>query len=174
MPHYMIAGRDSARGLELRKAHREAHLANLRPLAEAGREEEASAVFAEGERIARAVRDEWLRESALSDLAAALARAGRHVEAREKARGIANDVFRESALRDLAAALAGAGRFDEAEGAARVIRPGGVKASALSALAIAQGVSAARFAQEGLTGRAVGEAIAAERVRQLEAMRPNR
>jgi len=37
MPHYMILGRDGARGLELRKLHREAHLANLKPVADAGR-----------------------------------------------------------------------------------------------------------------------------------------
>ncbi|MCP4007555.1 MAG: YciI family protein [bacterium] len=31
-----MIGRDSSRGLELRKQHREAHLANLQPLADSG------------------------------------------------------------------------------------------------------------------------------------------
>ena len=34
---FVLIGRDGARGGELRKQHRDAHLANLRPLAEAGR-----------------------------------------------------------------------------------------------------------------------------------------
>jgi uncharacterized protein YciI len=34
---YVLIGRDGARGIELRKQHRTAHLANLRPLAEQGR-----------------------------------------------------------------------------------------------------------------------------------------
>jgi uncharacterized protein YciI len=34
---FVLIGRDGARGAELRKLHREAHLANLRPLADAGR-----------------------------------------------------------------------------------------------------------------------------------------
>ncbi len=34
---FVIVGRDGARGLELRKQHRDAHLTNLRPLADAGR-----------------------------------------------------------------------------------------------------------------------------------------
>ncbi len=37
MPLFAIIGRDGASGLELRKQHREAHLANLRPLVEQGR-----------------------------------------------------------------------------------------------------------------------------------------
>ncbi len=37
MPLYVLIGRDGPRGLELRKAHRAAHLANLEPLVEAGR-----------------------------------------------------------------------------------------------------------------------------------------
>ena len=39
------------------------------------------------------------------------------------------------------------------------------------ALAVAQGVNAAQFAREGLQGKALGEAISAERMRQLEALR---
>jgi uncharacterized protein YciI len=34
---YVLIGRDGADGLAKRKLHREAHLANLRPLSEAGR-----------------------------------------------------------------------------------------------------------------------------------------
>lgn len=34
---YVLIGRDGADGLAKRKLHREAHLANLRPLADAGR-----------------------------------------------------------------------------------------------------------------------------------------
>jgi len=34
---YVLIGRDGPRGLELRKQHRPAHLANLAPLAEQGR-----------------------------------------------------------------------------------------------------------------------------------------
>jgi uncharacterized protein YciI len=34
---FVLIGRDGARGAELRKRHRDAHLANLRPLADAGR-----------------------------------------------------------------------------------------------------------------------------------------
>lgn len=37
MALFVLIGRDGARGLELRARHRAAHLANLRPLAEAGR-----------------------------------------------------------------------------------------------------------------------------------------
>ncbi len=37
MPHFAIIGRDGPRGAELRKLHREAHLAGIEPLAEAGR-----------------------------------------------------------------------------------------------------------------------------------------
>ena len=37
MALFVLVGRDGARGLELRKLHREAHLANLKPLADAGR-----------------------------------------------------------------------------------------------------------------------------------------
>ncbi|NNL67647.1 MAG: hypothetical protein HKP30_15460 [Myxococcales bacterium] len=37
MPLYAMIGRDGPRGLELRKLHREAHLAGLEPLAAAGR-----------------------------------------------------------------------------------------------------------------------------------------
>jgi uncharacterized protein YciI len=37
MPLYTLIGRDSERGLELRKLHREAHLTELRPLSAAGR-----------------------------------------------------------------------------------------------------------------------------------------
>ncbi len=33
---FVLVGRDGARGSQLRKQHREAHLANLRPLADAG------------------------------------------------------------------------------------------------------------------------------------------
>ena len=41
----------------------------------------------------------------------------------------------------------------------------------LQALAIAQGVTAAQFTDSALVGKALGEAIAAERVRQLQALR---
>jgi hypothetical protein len=34
---FVLVGRDGARGAQLRKQHRDAHLANLRPLADAGR-----------------------------------------------------------------------------------------------------------------------------------------
>jgi hypothetical protein len=34
---FVLVGRDGALGAQLRKQHRDAHLANLRPLAEAGR-----------------------------------------------------------------------------------------------------------------------------------------
>lgn len=34
---FVLIGRDGARGGELRKRHRDAHLSNLRPLADAGR-----------------------------------------------------------------------------------------------------------------------------------------
>ena len=37
MPTYVIIGRDGARGLELRKLHRQAHLDNLTQLEDAGR-----------------------------------------------------------------------------------------------------------------------------------------
>jgi uncharacterized protein YciI len=37
MPLFAMIGRDGPRGPELRKLHRDAHLRNLRPLAEAGR-----------------------------------------------------------------------------------------------------------------------------------------
>jgi uncharacterized protein YciI len=37
MSLYVLIGRDGADGLAKRKLHREAHLANLRPLSEAGR-----------------------------------------------------------------------------------------------------------------------------------------
>jgi hypothetical protein len=37
MPLYAMIGRDGPRGLELRKLHREAHLAGLEPLDRAGR-----------------------------------------------------------------------------------------------------------------------------------------
>jgi len=37
VPLYTLIGRDSPQGLELRKIHREAHLAKLRPLSVAGR-----------------------------------------------------------------------------------------------------------------------------------------
>lgn len=37
MPLYAIIGRDGERGLELRKTHREAHLAGLEPLVAEGR-----------------------------------------------------------------------------------------------------------------------------------------
>lgn len=37
MGRYVLIGRDGARGLELRKQHRPAHLANLAPLAAQGR-----------------------------------------------------------------------------------------------------------------------------------------
>jgi uncharacterized protein YciI len=34
MPHYVLIGRDGPRGVELRKTHRDAHLANLQRLAD--------------------------------------------------------------------------------------------------------------------------------------------
>jgi uncharacterized protein YciI len=37
MPLFAMIGRDGPRGLELRKLHREAHLANLEPLSREGR-----------------------------------------------------------------------------------------------------------------------------------------
>ena len=37
MPLFVLIGRDGADGPALRKQHRDAHLANLRPLADAGR-----------------------------------------------------------------------------------------------------------------------------------------
>lgn len=37
MGRYVLIGRDGARGAELRKQHRPAHLANLKPLDDAGR-----------------------------------------------------------------------------------------------------------------------------------------
>lgn len=37
MPMFVLIGRDGSRGIELRLQYREAHLANLRQLAEAGR-----------------------------------------------------------------------------------------------------------------------------------------
>lgn len=37
MGRYVLIGRDGADGLARRKLHREAHLANLKPLADAGR-----------------------------------------------------------------------------------------------------------------------------------------
>ncbi|MEE9279006.1 MAG: YciI family protein [Myxococcota bacterium] len=37
MPHFVLIGHDGPNGLELRKLHRERHLANLRPLAAAHR-----------------------------------------------------------------------------------------------------------------------------------------
>jgi uncharacterized protein YciI len=37
MALFVLIGRDGAQGLALRKQHREAHLANLKPLADAGR-----------------------------------------------------------------------------------------------------------------------------------------
>ena len=37
MPWYVMIGHDGARGAELRKLHRPAHLAGLEPLAQAGR-----------------------------------------------------------------------------------------------------------------------------------------
>ena len=37
MPLFCMIGRDGPQGLELRKLHREAHLANVTPLKEAGR-----------------------------------------------------------------------------------------------------------------------------------------
>jgi hypothetical protein len=37
MSRYVLIGRDGADGLAKRKLHREAHLANLKPLADAGR-----------------------------------------------------------------------------------------------------------------------------------------
>jgi uncharacterized protein YciI len=37
MPYYALIGHDAPGSLELRKRHRDAHLANLRTLAEAGR-----------------------------------------------------------------------------------------------------------------------------------------
>jgi hypothetical protein len=45
MAHFVLIGRDGARGLELRKLHRDAHLANLRPLADAGRVVYAGPIF---------------------------------------------------------------------------------------------------------------------------------
>jgi hypothetical protein len=41
------------------------------------------------------------------------------------------------------------------------------------ALSIAQGVTAAQFAGDGLAGKAIGEAINTERVRLLEDLRTN-
>lgn len=37
MPHYVLIGYDGPEGLERRKLHRERHLANLKPLDQAGR-----------------------------------------------------------------------------------------------------------------------------------------
>ena len=37
MARFVLIGRDGARGLELRKVYRDAHLANLKPLVDAGR-----------------------------------------------------------------------------------------------------------------------------------------
>lgn len=47
MAHFVLIGRDGARGLELRKLHRDAHLANLKPLADAGRVVYAGPIFDE-------------------------------------------------------------------------------------------------------------------------------
>jgi uncharacterized protein YciI len=45
MALFVLVGRDGARGAELRKLHREAHLANLKPLADAGRVVFAGPIF---------------------------------------------------------------------------------------------------------------------------------
>jgi uncharacterized protein YciI len=45
---YVLIGRDGADGLAKRKVHREAHLANLRPLAAAGRVRYAGPLLDEG------------------------------------------------------------------------------------------------------------------------------
>lgn len=45
MAHFVLIGRDGTRGLELRKLHRDAHLANLKPLADAGRVVYAGPIF---------------------------------------------------------------------------------------------------------------------------------
>ncbi len=37
MPLFVLFGKDGSRGVELRKEHRDAHIANIRPLVEAGR-----------------------------------------------------------------------------------------------------------------------------------------
>jgi len=46
---YVLIGRDGADGPALRKRHREAHLANLRPLADAGRVVYAGPILDAGE-----------------------------------------------------------------------------------------------------------------------------
>ncbi|RIL06907.1 MAG: hypothetical protein DCC71_05020 [Proteobacteria bacterium] len=45
MALFVLIGRDGAQGLALRKLHREAHLANLRPLSEEGRVVFAGPIF---------------------------------------------------------------------------------------------------------------------------------
>jgi uncharacterized protein YciI len=45
MALFVLIGRDGTRGLELRKLHRDAHLANLKPLADAGRVVFAGPIF---------------------------------------------------------------------------------------------------------------------------------
>ena len=45
MALFVLVGRDGARGRELRKLHRDAHLANLKPLADAGRVVFAGPIF---------------------------------------------------------------------------------------------------------------------------------
>lgn len=49
MGRYVLIGRDGADGLARRKLHREAHLANLRPLADAGRVAYAGPLLDEAE-----------------------------------------------------------------------------------------------------------------------------
>jgi uncharacterized protein YciI len=48
MPYYALIGRDAPGSLELRKQHRDAHLANLRALDEAGRVRHAGPLLDEG------------------------------------------------------------------------------------------------------------------------------
>ena len=49
MALFVLIGRDGPRGPALRKLHRDAHLANLRPLADAGRVVFAGPLFDAGE-----------------------------------------------------------------------------------------------------------------------------
>ncbi len=111
--------------------------------AKTGDDAAAQSAFAAALAIARGMeikeeRDEGERLSALTSVAAALARAGNFAAAFRVAEEVTVSFVRETPFGEIAAAQAHAGELDEALETARMIEEGWVKAKALREVAVAQ------------------------------------
>ncbi|MCZ7567019.1 MAG: hypothetical protein M5U01_00265 [Ardenticatenaceae bacterium] len=114
----------------------------------------ADPVFDEAIRVTHSIRNEWHRSEELSDLAAALAHAGRFDQAAALIGSVQGDWEREEARNALVAALARAGRFGEAAEIVHTIQEEGAETKPLRELSAAL-ARAGRFDEAAEAGRAI-------------------